>query len=142
MNTEARERLVGPPYHERQIAVAFAEVRQHILAIEISAGFAMRSVLVLALLAPLAAGCVATIPVKDDFGSSALVPAGDIPPEFAGFNNYDPQANRLMAAQTCATPAMPLGEQTMAAEPGQLVQATARCQTHIPLIGSWQETRP
>jgi hypothetical protein len=40
----------------------------------------MRVLFVLALLSALAA-CAPYIPVKDDFGTSALVPYGDMPPE-------------------------------------------------------------
>ncbi len=47
------------------------------------AGFAMRIAIALAVLPVLLAGCTANIPVKADFGTSALVPSGDTPPEFA-----------------------------------------------------------
>ena len=97
----------------------------------------MRALLaLLALVGPaLIAGCTPYIPVKDDFGTSALAPAGDIPPEFAEFNVYDPGVNRLLADQICATPYQLLEEKTLGAAPGRLVQARGRCVTHIPLYG-------
>ena len=67
----------------------------------------MRSLLALVLLAPLAAGCTPYIPERLDFGTSALAPTGDIPPEYAGFNNYDPNVNAVMAQQICATSYVP-----------------------------------
>ena len=95
----------------------------------------MRSFLAAFLLLPAAAGCTPYIPVKDDFGTSALAPAGDIPPEFAEFNVYDPAVNGLLADQLCATPYQPLEEKSLGAASGRLVQARGRCQTHIPLFG-------
>jgi hypothetical protein len=95
----------------------------------------MRVLLALVIVPPLLAGCTAYIPVKDDFGTSALAPAGDIPPEFAEFNVYDPAVNGLLAAQYCATSYQPLDEQIRGADTGRLVQANGRCQTHIPLFG-------
>jgi hypothetical protein len=81
------------------------------------------------------AGCTPFIPVKDDFGISALMPAGDIPPEFAEFNAYQAAVNPLLADQICATPYQALEERSVGAAPGQILQARARCQTHIPLLG-------
>ena len=95
----------------------------------------MRAPLALVLLAAIAAGCTPYIPVKDDFGTSALVPAGDIPPEFAQFNAYDPAVNSLLADQLCATPYQPLDEKSLGASSGRLLQTRGRCQTHIPLFG-------
>ena len=95
----------------------------------------MRVKSALLLLSLAAAGCTPFIPVKDDFGSSALVPAGDIPPEFAEFNVYDPAVNGLLADQICATPYRPLEEKSLGASSGRLIQARGRCQTHIPLFG-------
>ena len=80
-------------------------------------------------------GCTPFIPVKDDFGTSALLPAGDIPPEFAEFNSYQATANPILADQLCATPYQNLEERTMGAAPGELLAARARCQTHIPILG-------
>ena len=59
------------------------------------------------LLANLAGGCIPYIPVEDAFTTSALKPTGNIPPEFAEFNNYDPEVNTLLADQLCATPYVP-----------------------------------
>ncbi len=93
------------------------------------------------------AGCTPYIPVKDDFGTSALVlpaapslavrgaHASDVPPEFAEFNAYDPAVNRLLATQICATPYQPLEEKPLGAASGGLLQARGRCQTHIPIFG-------
>jgi hypothetical protein len=96
---------------------------------------AMRALLAIALLPAIVAGCTPYIPVKDDFATSALAPAGDIPPEYAEFNVYDPGVNRLLAAQLCATPYQPLEEKVLGASPGRLVQARGRCETHTPLFG-------
>ncbi|MGE5269453.1 MAG: hypothetical protein ACM3JG_07240 [Thiohalocapsa sp.] len=79
--------------------------------------------------------CTPAIPFKDDFGTSALVPIGDIPPEFAEFNNLDPAVNDLVATQMCATPYQLREAKTLAASSGRMVQAIGRCQTHIPIIG-------
>jgi hypothetical protein len=95
----------------------------------------MRVLFALLIVSPLIAGCTPYIPVKDDFGTSALAPAGDTPPEFAEFNVYDPAVNGLLAGQYCATSYQPLAEQSLGASPGRLVQANGRCQTHIPLFG-------
>lgn len=82
------------------------------------------------------AGCTPFIPVKDDFGTSAAVPAGNIPPEFAEFNAYDPAINPLLADQMCATPYQPVEDKLLAAEPGRIVAARGRCTTHIPFWGN------
>ena len=95
----------------------------------------MRVKSALLLLSLAAAGCTPFIPVKDDFGFSALVPAGDIPPEFAEFNLYNPGVNALLADQVCATPYVALEEKSVGATPGRLVQARGRCRTHIPILG-------
>ena len=95
----------------------------------------MRFLFVLVILSSLIAGCTPYIPVKDDFGTSALAPAGDLPPEFAEFNVYDPAVNRLLADQLCATPYQLLEEKSLGAASGRLVQTRGRCQTHIPLFG-------
>lgn len=101
----------------------------------------MRAFLVLLLLSAVPAGCTPYIPVKDDFGTSALAPAAGsrsyaaIPPEFAAFNDYDPAVNRLVADQICATPYQPLDARTLGALPGSVIEARGRCQTHVPLFG-------
>ena len=95
----------------------------------------MRAFFAVVLLSSLAAGCTPYIPVKDDFGTSALAPAGDIPPEFAQFNAYSPQANALLADQLCATSYQPVEAKTLGASSGRLIQVRGRCQSHIPLFG-------
>jgi hypothetical protein len=95
----------------------------------------MRALLALVLLPTILAGCTPYIPVKDDFGTSALAPAGDIPPEFAEFNAYDPGVNTLLAGQLCATQYQRMEEKVLGASTGRLVQARGRCQTHTPLFG-------
>lgn len=95
----------------------------------------MRILFTLVILSPLMAGCTPYIPVKDDFGTSALAPVADMPPEFAEFNANDPALNGLLADQMCATPYQPLQDRSIGASPGRLVQARGRCQTHVPLLG-------
>ena len=95
----------------------------------------MRALLAVVLLSAVAAGCTPYIPVKPDFGTSAAVPVGDIPPEFEAFNVYNPRVNALLADQVCATPPQPLELKTLAAPTGRIVQARARCETHIPILG-------
>src|SRR4051794_4798782 len=71
----------------------------------------MRALLIIAVLSVglpgVLPGCTPFIPMKDDFGTSALAPVGDIPPEFAEFNAYNPGVNPLLAYQLCATPYEP-----------------------------------
>ena len=93
----------------------------------------MRSLFVLALLSAVA-GCIPAIPAKPDFGTSALQPTGNIPTEFAEFNNYGPGVNPLLAKQMCATPYILQVENTAEAVPGTLVAATGQCQTYAPLF--------
>lgn len=89
--------------------------------------------------ASFATGCTPNIPVKDDFGTSALKPTGNIPPEFAEFNNYDPSVNPLLAQQSCATPYIPLADKSLRASPGELVAETGRCQPYEITIGNLRE---
>lgn len=98
----------------------------------------MRALLAFALLsaaAVLETGCTPYIPVKDDFGTTALAPTPGIPPEFAEFNNFNPAVNVLMADQICATSYEPLEAQTLGASSGKLVDARGRCRTHVPIVG-------
>lgn len=96
----------------------------------------MRAFFALVLLTTFLPACTPYIPVKDDFGTSALTPpAPAIPPEFAEFNNYDPSVNPLLAQQVCATPYQQLEARSVSASPGDVVEARGRCQTHIPLLG-------
>lgn len=90
----------------------------------------MRLLLLNVLLCGLAAACTPYIPVKPEFGTSALRPAGTIPPEFAEFNNYDPRVNELLADQMCATPATTLVTQPAPAAPGEVVGATSLCERY------------
>jgi hypothetical protein len=99
-------------------------------------GILMRLFAIAVLLSAAVAACAPFIPVKDDFGTSAAVPAGPIPPEFAEFNAYDPAINPLLADQMCATPYQPIEEQNVAGAGGRIVAARARCTTHIPFWGN------
>jgi hypothetical protein len=96
----------------------------------------MRLLFALALVSPLVAGCTPYIPIKGDFGTTAAVPKGDIPPEFAEFNAYDPNVNPVLAQQICATPYQPGDVTTSDASPGQLVTAHGTCAIHRPIIGN------
>lgn len=95
----------------------------------------MRALLAVAVLLPLIAGCTPSIPVRDSFGTSALQPRENIPPEFAEFNAYDPTINPLLADQICATTYQPIEEKAVEASPGNMVAARGRCRTHIPIFG-------
>jgi hypothetical protein len=95
----------------------------------------MRLLVALLLAAPLMTGCTRYTPERLDFGTSALVPKGDIPPEYVGFNNYDPSVNALLADQICATEYQPRAVVTNDANPGQLVTATGTCAPHRVLTG-------
>jgi hypothetical protein len=99
-------------------------------------GIFMRALPVALLLAAFVAGCAPYIPIRDDFGTSAAVPAGDIPPEFAEFNAYDPGINPLLADQLCATPQLAVEEKNIAAAGGRIIQARSRCATHVPFWGN------
>src|SRR6516162_303830 len=91
------------------------------------------------LLANLAGGCTPYIPVEDAFTTSALKPTGNIPPEFAEFNNYDPEVNNLLADQVCATPYIPLQEKSLRAAPGELIAETGRCRPYVVSIHNLEE---
>jgi hypothetical protein len=95
----------------------------------------MRLLLALMLVAPLAAGCTPYIPERLDFGTSGLAPKGDIPPEYAQFNNYDPGVSSVLANQICATSYQPRQVTTTDASPGALVTATGTCAPHRVLLG-------
>ncbi len=90
----------------------------------------MRLFLILALPAALLGGCTPFIPIKDAFGTSALKPTGNIPPEFAEFNNFDPQANAVVAEQVCALPYTLLTEKSLRASPGEIVAWSGRCEQY------------
>jgi hypothetical protein len=91
------------------------------------------------LLGNLAGGCTPYIPVKDAFTTSALKPTGNIPPEFAEFNNYDPEVSALLADQVCATPYIPLQERSLRAAPGELIAETGRCRLYVVNIHNLEE---
>jgi hypothetical protein len=95
----------------------------------------MRLLFALALVSPLVASCTPYIPQKLDFGTTAAVPKGDIPPEYAGFNAYDPNTNALVANQICATSYQPGAVTTADASPGALVTASGTCAPHRPFTG-------
>ena len=91
------------------------------------------------LLANLAGGCTPYIPVEDAFTTSALKPTGNIPPEFAEFNNYNPGVNALLAQQSCATPYILLAEKSLRASPGELIAASGRCRPYEITINNLGE---
>ncbi len=91
------------------------------------------------LLPNLAGGCTPYIPVEDAFGTSALKPTGNIPPEFAEFNNYDPGVNTLLADQICATPYIPLEDKSLRASPGELIAEKGRCRPYVVNIYNLKE---
>lgn len=96
----------------------------------------MRFVLALVLVPAVLAGCTDRIPYKDDFGVSALRPAGDIPPEFVRFNNYDPRVDALLADQICATRVIPLEEKSIPAAPGEMIPWRGRCEPYKLRLGN------
>ena len=87
----------------------------------------MRLFFVLALPAVLSTACTPFIPIKDAFGTSALKPTGNIPPEFAEFNRYDPLANAVVSDQMCATPYILDTEKSLRATPGEFIAWSGRC---------------
>jgi hypothetical protein len=97
-------------------------------------GPVMRTFPALSLICLLIAGCTPYIPVKDAFGTSALRPTGTIPPEFAAFNNYNPQVDPLLADQICATPYELQVQRSAEAAPGEIVAASGRCQTYATAL--------
>jgi hypothetical protein len=96
----------------------------------------MRLVPSLVLLCLVAAGCTPGIPVKDEFGVSALKPTGEIPPEFAAFNRYDPRINSLLADQMCATPYQTQVVKALDAAPGEILAAQVRCEPYQPFFAN------
>jgi hypothetical protein len=89
--------------------------------------------------ASLTGGCTPFIPVKGDFGTSALKPTGNIPPEFAEFNNYDPGVNALIADQICATAYIPLDDKSLRASPGELIAGEGRCRLYEVTVHNIEE---
>jgi hypothetical protein len=96
----------------------------------------MRLLSALMLVVPLVSGCTPYLPMKTDFGTTAAVPVGEIPPEYAKFNAYDSKVNPELANQICATAYQPNSVTTAEASPGQLVTATGTCAAHRPIIGN------
>jgi hypothetical protein len=90
----------------------------------------MRLFIVLALEAVLAGACTPFIPIKDDFGTSAVKPTGNIPPEFAEFNRYDTQVNAVVSEQICATPYILNTEKSLRATPGEFAAWNGRCEQY------------
>ena len=103
----------------------------------------MRHLLCLGLLSVLGAnlfgGCTPFIPVKDGFGTSALKPTGNIPPEFVEFNSYDPGVNVLLANQICATEYIALDDKSLRASPGELIAGEGRCRPYEVTIHNLEE---
>ena len=94
----------------------------------------MRRFSALLLLCTFAGGCTPYIPIKDEFGVSALRATGEIPPEFAAFNRYDPRINALLADQVCATPDHAEAVKALDAVPGEMLAAQVRCETYRPFF--------
>ncbi|MFZ3234586.1 MAG: hypothetical protein WA417_19295 [Stellaceae bacterium] len=94
----------------------------------------MRRSSALLLLCLVAAGCTPYLPIKDEFGVSALRATGEIPPEFAAFNRYEPRVNALLAEQVCATPDRTEAVKALEAVPGEILAAQVRCQTYKPFF--------
>jgi hypothetical protein len=90
----------------------------------------MRLFILLALPAMLLGGCTPFIPIKDAFGTSAVKPTGNIPPEFAEFNRYDPQVNAVVSEQMCAPPYILDTEKSLRATPGEFVAWSGRCEQY------------
>jgi hypothetical protein len=90
----------------------------------------MRLFVLAAVVPVLLGGCTPFIPIKDALTTSAVKPTGNIPPEFLAFNNYDPQANAVIADQLCATPYILNAEKSLRATPGELVAWHGRCEPY------------
>jgi hypothetical protein len=90
----------------------------------------MRLCFVLALPAVLSSACTPFIPIKDAFSTSAVIAAGNIPPEFAEFNRYDPQVNAIVSDQMCATPYILNTEKSLRATPGEFIAWSGRCEQY------------
>jgi hypothetical protein len=97
----------------------------------------MRLPLVFAVCLALLGGCLPEIPVRPQFGTSSLKPTGNIPPEFAGFNNYRVGLNPRIDQQMCATPYGLEVVATAPAVPGEIVSASGRCETYAPFFYDW-----
>jgi hypothetical protein len=96
----------------------------------------MRPLLALVLVSVAMSGCTPYLAVKDDFGTSALLPAADTPRAYTAFNAYDPVMAWVVADQICATPYEPLEQKGVGAVPGSMIETTGRCETHKPIVGN------
>lgn len=94
----------------------------------------MRFAIVIAVVPFLLAGCADRIPLKTGFATTALTPSGDIPPEFAAFNNYDPGVGAVVAGQLCAGPDRLAEQKDLPAVPGKLVYDDWRCPRYVTVI--------
>src|SRR5438128_9835713 len=99
----------------------------------------MRALCAIAFVSVFVASCTPYIPVADAYGTSALKPTGNIPPEFAEFNNLDPGVNALLADQICATLYIPLTEKSLRSAPGALVAQNRRCRPYALTIQNLDE---
>ena len=102
----------------------------------------MRIAIALAVLPLLFAGCTPNIPTKPDFGTSALAPSGETPPEYAQFNAYDPVRGALVSDQLCATPYTLAEQKSVDAVPGEIVTSRGSCEPHVPFIGEGSPLPP
>lgn len=102
----------------------------------------MRIFPVVAVLGLFAASCTPNIPVEPAFNVSALRATGEIPPEFAAFNRYDPRVDPLLAEQTCTTPFETQVVRTAPAVPGELLDAQVYCRTYQPFFARFYGERP
>ncbi len=102
----------------------------------------MRGAHLLMLLCWAAAGCTPNIPVRPEFGVSALAPTRDIPPEFLAFNRYDPRVNPVLAEQMCATPDTIEVVKGLDAVPGELQAAQAKCARYQPWFARFYGQQP
>ena len=90
----------------------------------------MRLFFILALPALFSGACTPFIPIKNAFSTSAVKPTGNIPPEFAEFNRYDPQVNAVVSDEVCATPYILDTEKSLRATPGEFVSWSGRCEQY------------
>jgi hypothetical protein len=102
----------------------------------------MRAASFLAIFCLLAAGCTPNIPVKPEFGISALQTTGDTPPEFLEFNRYDPRLNPVLADQMCATPPTTEVVKALDAVPGEILAAQAKCARYQPWFAQFIGQQP
>jgi hypothetical protein len=115
--------------------VAPGAFARHTLAHSSAAEPGMRHLFpALVLMCVLSAACTPAIPIADQFGVSALSKTGQIPPEFAAFNRYDPRVNGVLADQSCATPPQVEAVRSLAADPGELQDQQTRCVTYQPFF--------